>query len=59
MQGEISSRNVSKEYVCKVQGVFPEFARLSMIIHDPRKVMMMFRESVLCDKPIKVVSHKV
>ena len=25
MQREISTRNVTKEYVCKVEGVFPEF----------------------------------
>lgn len=40
MEHEISSRNVQKEYICKVDGVFPT-------------------DEVVCDQPIKVVSHKL
>ncbi|KAH8397602.1 hypothetical protein KR215_001927 [Drosophila sulfurigaster] len=61
MEQQIRNRQVEKEYICRVEGIFPEYVYICVLTNKNifKYVFSIYSGVVECKEPIEVVSYKI
>lgn len=56
---EMQSRNISKTYLCRVRGDFPEYVLFVVLCCRKRLLTKRNRGEIVCEEPLAVFAHKL